>query len=334
MHCLWEIIDNAVDEALGRGRHPDRRSPAPRRLVRGPRPRPRHPRRHRAAHRPHRASRSSSPSCTPAASSAAARTRPPAACTVLEPRWSTRCPPASTSRSTGLARPTHELPSRRAGGVRRRRRPAPGRARAASRPYESRSELRVAGRGQARGHRHPDPVLARPRRSSWPDASLDYEQLADRARQTSFLVPGLHYRVRDERGPRGADASEELVHDGGITDFVEFLAPDPPVTDVWRLQGSGPFTETVPVLDAPGHMSVTETRARVRRRHRAAVGDRLRHHACSSFVNIITTPKGGTHVAGFDAALLKVFRKQLRAERPTAQGRRRQGREGRHRSQG
>src|SRR5690606_36312040 len=29
------------------------------------------------------------------------------------------------------------------------------------------------------------------------------------------------------------------------------------------------------------------------------------------FVNIITTPKGGTHVAGFDQALLKVFRKQL-----------------------
>ncbi|HWI34686.1 MAG TPA: toprim domain-containing protein, partial [Lapillicoccus sp.] len=30
-----------------------------------------------------------------------------------------------------------------------------------------------------------------------------------------------------------------------------------------------------------------------------------------SFVNIIATPKGGTHVQGFDQALLKVFRKQL-----------------------
>ena len=30
-----------------------------------------------------------------------------------------------------------------------------------------------------------------------------------------------------------------------------------------------------------------------------------------SFVNIIATPKGGTHVAGFEQALLKVFRKQL-----------------------
>ena len=30
-----------------------------------------------------------------------------------------------------------------------------------------------------------------------------------------------------------------------------------------------------------------------------------------SFVNIIATPKGGTHVQGFDQALIKVFRKQL-----------------------
>ena len=30
-----------------------------------------------------------------------------------------------------------------------------------------------------------------------------------------------------------------------------------------------------------------------------------------SFVNIIATPKGGTHLAGFDQALLKVLRKQV-----------------------
>ena len=30
-----------------------------------------------------------------------------------------------------------------------------------------------------------------------------------------------------------------------------------------------------------------------------------------SFVNIIATPKGGTHVQGFDQALVKMFRKQL-----------------------
>ena len=43
MHCLWEIIDNAVDEALGGLLQPGRRHPAPRRLGRGARRRPRHP---------------------------------------------------------------------------------------------------------------------------------------------------------------------------------------------------------------------------------------------------------------------------------------------------
>ena len=174
-------------------------------------------------------------------------------------------------------------------------------------PYESRSELRVAGRAR-RG-------VSGTRIRVWPDheifladASLDYEQLADRARQTSFLVPGLHFVIRDQRGPEPRE--DELVHDGGITDFVEFLAPDPPVTQVWRLQGSGSFTENVPVLDSQGHMSVTEMT------RECVVDVALRWGTSydtkvSSFVNIITTPKGGTHLAGFDQALLKVFRRQL-----------------------
>src|SRR5690606_22919373 len=89
-----------------------------------------------------------------------------------------------------------------------------------------------------------------------------------------------------------------------------FLAPDPALTDVWRLQGSGRFTETVPVLDAMGHMTPTEL-------ERACEVDiALRwgtgyETTTRSFVNIIATPKGGTHVAGFEQALLKVFRKQL-----------------------
>ena len=40
-------------------------------------------------------------------------------------------------------------------------------------------------------------------------------------------------------------------------------------------------------------------------------GARATTCGCSRFINIITTPKGGTHVAGFEQALLKVFRRQL-----------------------
>ena len=49
MHCLWEIIDNAVDEALGGHCTRIEVDAARRRLGRGARRRPRHPGRHRAA---------------------------------------------------------------------------------------------------------------------------------------------------------------------------------------------------------------------------------------------------------------------------------------------
>jgi len=128
-------------------------------------------------------------------------------------------------------------------------------------------------------------------------------------------VPGLRIRLRDERGlpgTPGADAPHEEVfaHEGGIGEFAEFLATDEPVTDVWRLRGSGRFTETVPVLDDRGHMTPTEV-------EREAVGDVALRWGTGydtevrTFVNIIATPKGGTHLAGFEQGLLKAVRQQV-----------------------
>ncbi len=180
--------------------------------------------------------------------------------------------------------------------------------------YVKNSELRVIGRAK-RG-------VTGSRVRFWPDPQifesgtlLDYGLLASRARQTSFLIPGLRLVIRDERrlpGTPGESGPHEEVfhHDGGIAEFVEYLAPDAPVTDVWRLQGSGSFTETVPVLDSQGHMTPTELQREclvdVALRWGTGYDARVQ-----SFVNIIATPKGGTHIAGFEQALLKVFRKQF-----------------------
>ncbi|MYM20777.1 DNA gyrase subunit B [Brevibacterium sp. 5221] len=151
------------------------------------------------------------------------------------------------------------------------------------------------------------------------DARFDDASLVDRARQTAFLVPGLGISVRDLRGlardETGAPIAEKLDEfrfDGGISAFVEHLAMDAGLTDVWRLAGEGTFTETVPILDDHGHMVSTEVARDV------AVDIAVRWGTgydtrVKSFVNIIATPKGGTHLTGFEQALLKTLRKQVEA---------------------
>ncbi|MGB4835399.1 MAG: DNA topoisomerase IV subunit B [Nostocoides sp.] len=185
---------------------------------------------------------------------------------------------------------------------------------AAFTPYDETPTLRIVGK-VARGRTGTRVRYWADRQIFIRDAQFDDEALRARARQTSFLVPGLKITIRDERrlpGTLGADGIHEEVfqHEGGISEFAEYLATDPPVTDVWRLNGVGHFTETVPVLDGNGHMTPTEVR------RECGVDIALRWGSgfdtlVASYVNIIATPKGGTHIAGFDQAMLKVFRKQL-----------------------
>ncbi|MGZ4742540.1 MAG: DNA gyrase/topoisomerase IV subunit B [Oryzihumus sp.] len=181
-------------------------------------------------------------------------------------------------------------------------------------PFVDNSELRIVGKA-ARGRTGCRIRYWADRQIFLKDAAFVYDELIGRARQTSYLIPGLAIVIRDERGLPGTPGEhgpheERFQHDGGISEFTDFLAADPAVTDVWRLQGSGHFKETVPVLDDKGHMTPTEVE------RECGVDIALRWGTgydtkVVSFVNIISTPKGGTHMAGFEQALMKVFRKQL-----------------------
>lgn len=136
------------------------------------------------------------------------------------------------------------------------------------------------------------------------DARLSLDHLLDRARQTSFLVPGLELVVTDERAAQ--PVVERFIHNGGISEFVEYLAPDASVTDIIRIQGNESFVETVPVLDEHGSM----TPADVERNLDIDIAVRWGtgyETIERSFVNIVATPKGGTHVTGFERGLLKGF---------------------------
>ena len=181
----------------------------------------------------------------------------------------------------------------------------------------------------------------------WPDrqifikgAGWRFSWLAQQARQTAYLVPGLAIQISDERSAadraaaeRGAELSvdpsadegafddghqlarsAEFRFDGGISEFCAHLSTGEPVTDVLRITGSGQFTETVPVLDDAGHLTPTEVERQL------DVDIALRWDGgydgtVRSFVNVIETAKGGTHVTGFERALVRTLNDQLKAAR-------------------
>ena len=140
------------------------------------------------------------------------------------------------------------------------------------------------------------------------DANFSQDDLTNRARQTAFLVPGLGIQIDDQRS--GKSEKQEFKYAGGIVEFANFLAPDAQLTSVWRLSGSGDFTETIPVLDDSGNMVSKE----VSRNCEVDIAVRWGtgyDTEIKSFVNIIATPKGGSHIAGFEQALLKTLRGQI-----------------------
>jgi DNA gyrase subunit B len=140
------------------------------------------------------------------------------------------------------------------------------------------------------------------------DANFVADELLARARQTAFLVPGLQLTIADERNTEPQE--HRFKFDGGLVEFADFLAKDAALTATWRLSGNGAFTETIPVLGEDGNMVSREVErnceVEVALRWGTGYDTELK-----SFVNIIATPKGGTHLAGFEQALLKVLRTQV-----------------------
>ena len=165
------------------------------------------------------------------------------------------------------------------------------------------------------------------------DARFSFDALTERARQTAYLVPGLTISIREEgtrvpgtaeaagilEAPGTAEAAEgprqaEFRFDGGISEFCAHLGSGEPVIEVLRLTGSGQFTETIPVLDDRGHMTATEVERELNVDVALQWGTGY-ETVVRSFVNVIATPHGGTHVTGFERALVRTLNDQLRAAR-------------------
>ena len=210
-----------------------------------------------------------------------------------------------------------ELPARRARAVRRRR-PGCG--------LHARLGLRK-GRKVAK-------TATGTRIRFWPDrqifvpgADWKFGWLAQQARQTAYLVPGLSIKATDERPEQPTRASEDarssraltrpVASSGSSAGSASSARTCPPGSRSPTWSGSPArdmFTETVPVLDDAGHLTPTEVERQldvdIALRWDTGYDTTLR-----SFVNVIETAKGGTHVTGFERAMVRTLNDQLKATR-------------------
>ncbi|MDR1450317.1 MAG: type IIA DNA topoisomerase subunit B [Propionibacteriaceae bacterium] len=180
-------------------------------------------------------------------------------------------------------------------------------------PFSAQSGLRRVGK-TAKG-------VTGTRVRYWPDrqiflsdAELSWGKLVARARQTAFLAPGLEIVITDARA--GEAVVERFCYDGGIAEFCDFLARDPAVCDIIRLRGRDQFTETVPMLDDNGAMTPADVERDLDIDIALRWGSGY-ETTVASFVNIIATPKGGTHVQGFERGMAKAFAAALDGTRLT-----------------
>ena len=131
----------------------------------------------------------------------------------------------------------------------------------------------------------PDPLI-------FEDTVYDYDILRTRLRETAFLTKGIRISLKDER-TEGKEAS--FHYEGGIKEFVTYLnrGKTPLYSDVLYFEGTknGVYVE-------------------VAIQHNDSFNE-----STYSFVNNITTPEGGTHLAGFRNALTKTFNDYARSSK-------------------
>ncbi|WP_432624149.1 DNA gyrase/topoisomerase IV subunit B [Bifidobacterium sp.] len=197
-------------------------------------------------------------------------------------------------------------------------------------------------------------------------AEFSYDQLIDRVRQTSFLVPGLKITVIDENIPETGDETvdemlevdaednaadvaqpdvavtdespesqtdsadaqpqenavqaarskyphariEEFLHTGGVRDFVDFLSKGEAVSDIWRITGDDTYVEETQAVGDDGELHAQKVT------RDCAVDIAMRwtngyDTTMRSFVNVVETPGGGTHVDGFLQGITRQVRKAV-----------------------
>lgn len=136
-------------------------------------------------------------------------------------------------------------------------------------------------------------VIFLPDKDIFEETVFDYDTLKQRLREMAFLTKNLKIVLEDDRVE--PTVVKEFHYAGGIKEYVEYLNrhKDPLYSEILYCEGK---KDDVYVEVALQHNnSYTE--------------------GCYSFVNNITTPEGGTHLAGFKNALTKTFNDYARGQK-------------------
>jgi DNA gyrase subunit B len=134
-----------------------------------------------------------------------------------------------------------------------------------------------------------------------PEVVLDRALLTDRLATTAYLVPGLTITLLDESN----DTTAVFCSKNGTVDLVRDAATAELLHTPLHLTGTGTFTERVPVL-VDGTLRTEEVQRDVEV-DVALVWTAGFDSTVRSFVNIVTTAKGGSHVVGFERSITKAL---------------------------
>ncbi len=137
-----------------------------------------------------------------------------------------------------------------------------------------------------------------------PEARIDVDEICERCTNACFLVPGMRITVDDRRVGGRADKFT-FVSRGGLVDLVDHLSIGDNVSQVISINGIEQFVEKVPV---DGKMTDVVRECTVDVALRWVKGY---DSTVVSFVNTIPTSHGGTHLAGFEKSLTLVVNNVL-----------------------
>ncbi len=151
------------------------------------------------------------------------------------------------------------------------------------------SELRVVGDTQKTGTK----IKFKPDKEIFESVEFSYDVIAHRMREISFLNNGIHIAVTDERKGKRQD----FKHEGGLKAFVQYLN-----TNKTTL-----FEEPIHILSAKAPLDYLELAVQYNDGYNENV---------YSFVNNVNTQEGGTHVAGFRAALTRSLNNFIQTSMP------------------